>query len=166
MITPAYTDQISKQEKYILDNKLIKPSTSPYNSPILIVKKKSTEVKSKWWRVEDYRQLNNTNKTRRCFRQIRQIFFIQYLQHDHIFFFIILLQDSSESQTAFMTPQEHYHYLRLSHGFKISINSFMWMISVALTGQEENTFLYVDDIIVFGWKTEIEKRSFLKPEVI
>lgn len=50
---------MDKQVKKMVEDKIIRPSTSPFNSPILIVPKKSTNDEKKWRLVVDFCQLNN-----------------------------------------------------------------------------------------------------------
>lgn len=42
----------------MLQDKIIQPSTSPFNSPILLVPKKSNTEENKWRLVVDFRQFN------------------------------------------------------------------------------------------------------------
>jgi hypothetical protein len=56
---PIHKDEINKQIKELIDNKVITSSTSPYNSPLWIVPKKPDSKGNKRWRmVIDYRSLN------------------------------------------------------------------------------------------------------------
>lgn len=50
--------EINRQINQMLDNKIIQHSTSPYNSPVLLVPKKSNTQENKWRLVVDFRQLN------------------------------------------------------------------------------------------------------------
>lgn len=66
--TPVYTKnyrlphsqkaEISKQVQKLRDDGLIETSKSPYNSPLILVPKKSTDGSKKWRMCIDYRQLN------------------------------------------------------------------------------------------------------------
>lgn len=50
--------EINRQVKILIDNELIELSTSPYNSPVIIVPKKSTDGKPKHRMCIDHRKLN------------------------------------------------------------------------------------------------------------
>ena len=54
----AMKNEIDSQIGKLLKNDLIEPSCSEYNSPILLVPKKSSDDKKKWRLCVDYRLLN------------------------------------------------------------------------------------------------------------
>ena len=56
---PIHRDEIRKQTEKLINSGIGQPSTSPYNSPFLIVPKKSDSLGNKKWRmVIDYRAFN------------------------------------------------------------------------------------------------------------
>ena len=55
-------EEIDQQVHKLLDDDIIEHSTSPYNSPLLVVPKKSDGDEKKWRLVVDFRQLNKTSK--------------------------------------------------------------------------------------------------------
>ena len=56
---PVHKEEITRQVDELLKNKIIKPSQSPYNTPVWIVPKKpDSQGKIKWRMVLDFRQLN------------------------------------------------------------------------------------------------------------
>ena len=57
-IPEAQKSEIDLQVRKMLDQKIIQNSTSPYNSPILLVPKKTDSDTKKWRLVVDFRQLN------------------------------------------------------------------------------------------------------------
>ena len=56
---PIHKEEISRQVNELIDNKIIKPSQSPYNTPVWIVPKKlDSHGNRKWRMVLDFRKLN------------------------------------------------------------------------------------------------------------
>lgn len=56
---PVHREEIKRQVKELLDGGIIRPSRSPYNSPLWIVPKKPDAEGNKRWRlVVDFRALN------------------------------------------------------------------------------------------------------------
>lgn len=61
-----HKDEINKQVNELLEQEIIKPSKSPYNTPVWIVPKKADSKGNKRWRmVLDFRELNEKNDRRR-----------------------------------------------------------------------------------------------------
>lgn len=59
---PIHRQEIGRQMKELLENDIVTPSTSSYNSPLWIVPKKPNANGNKRWRmVIDYRALNEKN---------------------------------------------------------------------------------------------------------
>ena len=54
----VHKSEIDAQVNKMINDKIIQPSISPYNSPVLLVPKKSQSGDKKWRLVVDFRQLN------------------------------------------------------------------------------------------------------------
>lgn len=153
----AHLQEIDKQVNKMLSDKIIQPSISPFNSPILLVPKKS-EKEKKWRLVVDFRQLNkNVIPDKFPLPRIDEI--LDHLGRAKFFttldlmsgFHQIELEEDSKKTTAFSTVSGHYEFNRLPFGLNISPNSFQRMMQIALSGlPPECAFLYIDDIIVVG----------------
>lgn len=151
-------DEINQQIDKMLTDGIIEPSVSPYNSPILLVPKKSNTGDRKWRLVVDFRQLNKKIVADK-FPLPRIDDILDQLGRARYFttldlmsgFHQIPLEESSKPYTAFSTNNGHYQFTRLPFGLNISPNSFQRMIAIALSGLPlECAFLYIDDIIVIG----------------
>lgn len=190
----SHIEEISNEVDRLVKEDIVEPSVSSYNSPLLIVPKKSNDSKQKWRLVVDFRQLNNKIHDDK-FPLPRLEDILDNLGKARYFstldmqssFHQIPLDPQSRKYTAFSTNKGHFQYKRLPFGLKISTNSFQRMLTIALAGLEWQAFLYVDDIIVFGssitqhnrnldsifqrlrkfnLKLNPKKCSFLKTEVI
>ena len=142
----------------MLDDQIIQPSTSPYNSPVLLVPKKSTDNDKKWRLVVDFRQLNkkviaDKFPLPRIDEILDQLGRAKYFSTLDLMsgFHQIELDKKSKQYTAFSTNSGHYEFNRLPFGLNISPNSFQRMMTIALSGlPPECAFLYIDDIIIVG----------------
>ena len=75
--------------------------------------------------------------------------------------------------TTIFTSNGYYQFKKLSFGLKISFNSFQRVLTIALTSLDSNAFIYVDDVIVFGYSwqhhnynlTSVSKVKKPKPQI-
>lgn len=150
--------EITSQVDNLLEEGIIQNSTSPYNTPILLVPKKSNTKDRKYRLVCDFRQLNKKIVADK-FPLTRIDDILDQLGRAKYFstldltsgFHQIELDKESKKFTAFSTHQGHYEFNRLPFGLSISPNSFQRMMTIALSGlPPECAFLYIDDIIVIG----------------
>lgn len=151
-------DEMAKQIQKLLDDDIIEPSVSPYNSPILLVPKKAGNNSKKWRLVVDFRQLNKKVLADK-FPLPRIDIILDQLGRAKYFstldlmsgFHQIPLDQESRKYTAFSAPNGHFHFKRLPFGLNISPNSFQRMMTIAMAGlNPECAFIYIDDIIVIG----------------
>lgn len=154
----ANKTEILNQIQKMLEDDIIEPSNSPYNSPILLVPKKSTNGKKKWRLVVDFRQLNKKLSPDkfplpRIDDILDQLGRAKYFSTLDLMsgFHQIKLNRRSRKYTAFSSDRGHYQYKRLPFGLNIAPNSFQRMMAIAMTGLPPDVcFLYLDDIIVIG----------------
>lgn len=147
-------DEIQK----LIDNDLIEPSLSSYNSPLLLVPKKSTDGKIKHRMVIDYRNVNRKLVPDK-FPLPRIDDILDSLGNAKYFsvidlnagFHQIPLAPESRPITSFSFDNSHYQWKVLPFGLSISPNSFSRMMASTFRGVPLDTcFLYIDDIIVIG----------------
>lgn len=160
-IPETHKTEVDKQVNKMLNENIIQHSVSPYNSPILLVPKKSNTNEKKWRLVVDFRQLNKKIIADKFpLPRIDEI--LDNLGRAKYFttldlmsgFHQIELDENSKQFTAFSSSSGHYEFNRLPFGLNISPNSFQRMMTIALSGlPPECAFLYIDDIIVVGCST-------------
>jgi Reverse transcriptase (RNA-dependent DNA polymerase)/Retroviral aspartyl protease len=136
---------------------LIRPSTSPYSSPIFCVKKPVG-----WRIVHDYRLLNS--KTRIPQEPIpRKDAILDAMQGSYHFscmdllsgYYQLFLDDASRSCTAFSTPKGHYEYLVIAQGLAGAPATFNRFIQRVFVGLEDIARAFFDDIYIFTRSQEM-----------
>ena len=151
-------EEINNQVESMLSRNIIEPSTSPYNSPIILVPKKSQDGSRKWRFCIDYRQLNkHIIPDRFPLPRIDDI--LDSLGRAKFFsildlfsgFHQVALHPDSRDITSFSTDRGSFRFKTLPFGLNIAPNSFARMMSLAFSGLNPSTsFLYLDDLIVVG----------------
>ena len=149
------TNQVSK----MIEDGIVKPSESQYNSPLLLVPKKPDSSGVRRWRVVvDFRRLNDITRDvtfplphiHDILDQLGQMKYFSTLDlasgyHQ------VQIAESDREKTAFSTEQGHFEFERMPFGLKTAPATFqrlMNTILVGLTGMK--CFVYLDDIVVYG----------------
>ena len=155
---PNYKLPMSRREiieEMISDMKadgIVKPSESPYNSPLLLVPKKD----GSWRMVIDYRQLNKqTIPDRFPMPVINDV--LSQLGGAKIFtsldllsgYWQVPLDEESKPLTAFSTHLEHLEFQVLPFGLTNAPLTFS-RVMLQVLGGIKNVFVYLDDIIIFN----------------
>jgi len=149
-----YREEIRRQIEDMISQGVISPSRSPYNSPLVPVKKKDGTLRL----CLDFRLLNEVIQDDRYpLPHIDTV--LQRMGRSRIFscldlrqgYHQIPLTSQSKEFTAFSTPEGHYHFNVLPFGLKDAPASFQRIINQVLTGLVgEVGFVYLDDIVVLG----------------
>lgn len=156
---PIHRDEIDKQVRQLLDNEVVKPSTSPYNSPLWIVPKKPDSKGNKRWRmVIDYRALNEKTigdayPLPNITEILDQLGSAKYFSVFDLAsgFHQIPMDEGDAQKTAFSTPYGHYEFQRMPFGLKNAPATFQRLMDTVLTGlQGIELFVYLDDIVVYA----------------
>lgn len=188
-------EEIQTQIKKLLDNKIIRPSISPYSSPVWIVPKKvDSSGKKKWRLVIDYRKLNEkTIEDKYPLPRIDEI--LENLGRCTYFstldlaqgFHQIEMSPESIEKTAFSVNNGHYEYVRMPFGLKNAPSTFQRVMDNILREYlYKFCFVYMDDIVIFSrslqehlhhiklifkkieyynLKVQLDKSEFLRKEV-
>lgn len=151
--------EVAKQIDQMLNQGIIKPSMSPWSSPIWVVPKKLDASGERKWRVViDYRKLNDvTVGDSYPLPQISEI--LDQLGQSKYFstldlasgFHQILMDEQDASKTAFSVPQGHYEFTRMPFGLKNAPATFQRLMNTALAGlQDIRCFVYLDDVVIYS----------------
>lgn len=170
-VTPTYTKPfrnpyhqrhiaIEHVEKMKEDD-IIEPSISAWNSPLLIVPKKSMNKDgTRQYRVViDYRKLNERIEMDKYpLPNIHDL--LDQLGSAKIFtcmdlsqgYYQVELEEASRPCTAFITPDgKHYQMKRLPMGLNVSPSAFSRIMALALAGLTGMMCLvYLDDLVIFS----------------
>lgn len=155
----ALKEEVNDQISKLLKDKIIQPSSSPWNSPVWVVPKKmDASGKKKWRLVIDYRKLNEISVGDVYpLPQINDI--LDQLGHSKYFttldlasgFHQIEMNPKDQAKTAFSVPLGHYEYTRMPFGLKNAPATFQRLMNNVLVGlQGLKCFVYLDDIVIYG----------------
>lgn len=150
--------EINRQVNKLLDNGLVEPSCSNYNSPLILVPKPEINKEKRWRMCVDYRLVNKKLIADKYpLPRIDEI--LDGLGRAKVFsvldlfsgFHQIPLDEDSRDITSFSTSDGSYRWKVLPFGLNVSPNSFSRMMSLAFAGANQvQFFLYMDDVIVIG----------------
>jgi len=157
-MNPAELDELKKQLKQLLEHGLIRPSVSPYGSPIIFVKKKDGRLRL----CVDYRALNNiTVKNKYSLPRVDDL--LDRLHGAVIFSKIDLvsgyhqvrLREADIHKSAFRTRYGHYEYTVLPFGMCNAPATFMRLMHEVLMDElDDFVIVYLDDILIFSKSEE------------
>ena len=164
-LSPLEIEEAKRQITEYIHKGWIEPSSSPYGSPILFVKKKDGGLRM----VIDYRALNKlTIKNRYPLPRIDDLF--DQLAGSRVFSSLDLAQGYHQIQileedvpkTAFRVPFGHYQFKVLSFGLTNAPATFQGVMN-RIFQQHLGKFVlvYLDDILVFS-KTQEEHLEHLR----
>ena len=154
--SPDIRREVEKHTKLLLENDIIEPSTSPWHSPVVMVKKKNGLYRM----AIDYRKLNKVTESMSFplpkFEDVvdtlgeakAQIFSVIDLASG---FYQIPLDESTKHKSAFITHQGVFQFKRLPFGLMNSPISFQSLMTKVLQSLLWSTALvYIDDVIIFS----------------
>jgi transposase InsO family protein len=155
----AQKAEIENQVDKLLKEGIISESSSPWNSPLLIVPKRTEDNEEKKWRlVVDFRRLNEkTIGDAYPLPDITEI--LDQLGQSRYFscldlvmgYHQIELEERDKEKTAFSTKNGHWEYNRLPFGLKTAPATFQRMINTVLSGLTgTRCFVFLDDIVVYA----------------
>lgn len=151
-------EEINRQVNNLLENDLIEPSTSNFNSPLILVPKKSSDNQKSYRMCVDYRSVNkkliaDKFPLPRIDDILDNLGRAKHFSIIDLFsgFHQIPIHPDSRDVTAFSTDKGSFRWKVLPFGLNVAPNSFSRMMSIAFSGLTPNrAFLYIDDIIIIG----------------
>lgn len=146
-------DEVQKMVNQLMAEGIVRPSNSPYASAIVLVKKKSGELRM----CVDYRGLNKlTVRDNYPLPLIEDC--IEYLEGKRCFsvldlksgFHQVRVADSSTRYTSFVTPGGQYEYTRMPFGLKNAPAVFQRFINEIFRDMiaAHEVVIYMDDILL------------------
>ncbi|WVZ93549.1 hypothetical protein U9M48_039520 [Paspalum notatum var. saurae] len=165
-MAPTEHEEVKKNIDELLAKGYIRPSSSPWAFPVLLVEKKDTDVKRM---CVDYRALNKvTIKNKYPLPRIDDLF--DQLQGACVFSKIDLrsgyhqlkIRPSDIPKTAFTTKYGLYEYTVMSFGLTNAPAYFMQLMnSVFMDYLHKFVVVFIDDILIYS-KTEAEHEEHLR----
>jgi len=157
-IPEIHREEVQKQTEQMLLDGIIVPSSSPWNSPILVIPKKTDASGKRKWRIVDFRKFNDvTIGDSFPIRVISEI--LDALGKSKYFstidcasgFLQVPVKLEDQAKTAFSTREGHFQYTRMPFGLKGAPAPFQRLMTTVLSGlQGIKCLVYLDDVIVFG----------------
>lgn len=157
-------DFVNKETKTLLKDGIIRPSRSPYNSPVWVVDKKGTDDQGcrQTRMVIEFRKLNlktvddkypipNITSILSNFGKARFFSTLDLKSGFHQ----ILLAEKDREKTAFSIANGKYEFCRLPFGLKDAPSIFQSAIDDVLREEiGKSCYVYVDDVIIFSERLE------------
>ena len=150
----AFASEEENIIKQLEDQGVIRKSTSPWASPICLVRKRSGKIRP----CVDYRRLNEVTvkdafplpRINDCLDAIAGAKFLSTFDMTSGFH-QIPIKESDIPKTAFCTKYGLYEYLTMPMGMTNSPACFQRLMEIALRGlQWHICLIYLDDVLVFG----------------
>lgn len=154
--TPQYPlpfsmkEVVEKEVQDMLQLGIIEPSESPYNSPLVLVKKPDNGYRA----CIDFRRINNVlvsdaepiPRTDHLFAEVGTKKWFSKFDLTKGYWQVPLAKDSQQ-KTAFSSQSGHYHFLYMPFGIKTASAVFTRLMRKLLLGIP-NVVHYIDDVLV------------------
>ncbi|GJX70436.1 putative reverse transcriptase domain-containing protein [Tanacetum coccineum] len=139
-LAPSKMEELSTQLQELSDKGFIKPSSSPWGAPILLVKKKDDSFRM----YIDYRELNKlTIDLRYGYHQLR-------------------VRDEDIPKTEFRTRYGHYEFQVMPFGLSNASAVFMDLMNrVCKPYLDKSLIMFIDEILIYS-KTKEEHDAHLR----
>nr|CAH8827780.1 unnamed protein product [Trichobilharzia regenti] len=144
--------EVERQVQEMLKDDIIEEADSPYNSPVLLVKK----ANGKYRFCVDFRQLNSMTELRPC-AMPTVIETLDRLQGANVFsvldlrsgYWQIPIKQSDRDKTAFIVGQTQYRFKRMPFGLAGAPFTFRRLMKLLLKNLK-NVEVYGDDLVIYS----------------
>ena len=152
-IPVAWEKEIQENVEEMLHNDIIRPSESPWNCPIILVKKRG---KTRF--VCDYRDLNKKTKSdtyplpniKDCVERMEGTKFWTTLDAAAAYW-SVELEERDREKTAFSVPHGKFEFNVMTFGLKNAGATYQRLMDICLSGlPPDRVIAYLDDIIIFS----------------
>lgn len=152
-LAPVEKQIVREKVDQLLAAGVIRESSSPFASPILLVKKKDNSDRM----CVDYRGLNSNTRPEhyplpRIEEQIDQLSGAKYFSSLDMAsgFHQIPIHPESIEKTAFVTPEGQYEYLAMPFGLRNAPSVYQRCITKALHHLKDKPLIYMDDVLCYS----------------
>ena len=156
-------DAVDNQVGEMLKNGIIRPSNSPWNAPVILVKKKDNTLRF----VCDFRSLNDiTVRDTYPLPRINEV--IDRMDGTLLWttldaasaYWSIPLDEADKKKTSFSTPRGKYEFNVTPYGLCNAGATYQRMMDLSLSGLSTTHVLaYLDDIVIFSRSIESHYRQ-------
>jgi len=153
-IPPSQLEEVRKHLQELQDKDIIQPSTSPYSSPIVLVRKKTGDLRM----CVDYRKLNaNTRKDAYPLPRVEES--LDALADSKWYtsldlaagYHQVAMDERDQYKTAFTTPFGLYEFKKMPFGLCTAPATFQRLMQSGMNDLMFQVLLvYLDDILVFS----------------
>ena len=158
--------KINEMIEEMLETGIIQQSSSPWASPIVLVKNKDGTMRF----CVDYRKLNHITKPDvfplpRIDDTLEQLAGAKYFSTLDLAsgYWQVSMDNTSQEKTAFSTYAGHYEFKKMPFGLVNAPSTFQRLMEVTLAGLKQDCCLtYLDDVIVIGKSMEEHNQNLVK----
>ena len=164
-MAPIELKELKIQQRELQDKGFIRPSVSPYDAPIMFVKKKDGTLRV----CIDYRKINNVIvKNKYPLSRIEDLF--DQLKGASVFskvdlrsgYYQLRVKDKDVPKIAFRTRCGHYEFLVMSFGLTNAPTLFMDLMNPVFRPYlDQFVVMFIDNILVYS-KNEHEHEQHLR----